>query len=173
MFSTGNLTYLPNIEAIQIISQTIAPRVQEEVADVKFVIAGKKKSDLDASGLMFTGFVDNIADVLSTSNVGIAPLLHGSGTRLKILEYFSSGIPVVSTSVGAEGLKVKDGYNIFIDDDPEDFAAKIVQLLKDDKLSSDVGLAGREAAANYDWKKIAEELGRHYQNHLEQHLRER
>ena len=98
----GNLSYLPNIEAIQLISSTIAPTVKREVADVKFVVVGKKKGELQADGLLFTGFVDNVADVLTNADVGVAPLLHGSGTRLKILEYFSSGIPVVSTSVGAE-----------------------------------------------------------------------
>ena len=161
----GNLSYLPNREAMQLISSTIAPKVNAEIPGAKFVVVGKKPTQ-SLSGIYFTGFVDSVADVLKVSDVGIAPLLHGSGTRLKILEYFSSGIPVVSTSVGAEGIEVKDGENIFIADKPEDFAAQITKLLKDNALSFAVGQAGRELAERYDWKKIVEKLGSDYQSFL-------
>ena len=117
---------------------------------------------MNLPGITFTGFVNNIADLLATSDVGIAPLLQGSGTRLKILEYFSSGIPVVSTSVGAEGLVTENRQNIFIDDNLENFAEHIIQLLKDKALSSTMGEAGRAVAATYDWKKITRELEEDY-----------
>ncbi len=158
----GNLAYEPNREAIKLISSVIAPKVREKVKTVKFIVVGKKRTEINLPGIAFTGFVPNIADLLAASNVGIAPLLQGSGTRLKILEYFSSGIPVVSTSVGAEGLSIKNGKNIFIDNNFENFAEHIVQLLKDKTLSSNIGEAGRAIAANYDWKKITSQLEEEY-----------
>ncbi len=164
----GNLAYLPNREAIQLISSKIAPRVQQEISNVQFVVIGKKRDNTNFPNILFTGFVDNIAEVLSISSVGIAPLLQGSGTRLKILEYFSSGIPVVSTSVGAEGLAAKNGYEIFIDDDINGFANNVIRLLQDDQLSASVGAAGKAVAANYDWKTITRKLEVSYRQFLYQ-----
>ena len=163
----GNLSYLPNQEALQTISSTIAPRVMAEVPNVKFLAIGKIPPGFSPlPHIQFTGFVEDAAEVLATSDVGIAPLHHGSGTRLKILEYLSCGIPVVSTSVGAEGLHVTDGQSIFIADDPQEFAAQITHLLKDPALSLAAGAAGREVAKSYDWKKIAEKLQADYKNFL-------
>ena len=138
----------------------IAPKVLEEIKNAKFLVVGKVKKETRLPRLEFTGFVDDVADVLSVSEVAVAPLFHGSGTRLKILEYFSIGLPVVSTSVGAEGIDVKNGYNIFIADDLASFALRIIELLKNKNLSSSIGKAGREVAINYDWKNIAENLGK-------------
>ena len=154
----GNLAYEPNREAVRLISSMIAPKVREKVKAVKFLVVGKKRDEMNLPGITFTGFVYNIADLLAASDVGIAPLLQGSGTRLKILEYFSSGIPVVSTSVGAEGIVTENRQNIFIDDNLENFAEHIIQLLKDKALSSTMGEAGRAVAATYDWKKITRKL---------------
>ena len=89
--------------------------------------------------MTFTGYLNNVADVLGVSGIGIAPLLEGAGTRLKILEYLSSGLPVVSTSVGAEGLQIENGRNIVIEDDIEQFPKHIIRLLKDNALSSAYG----------------------------------
>lgn len=162
----GNLAYVPNWEAVNLVSSVIAPKVREEVKDVKFLVVGKNIGNMALPGVTFTGFVDNLADLLAASDVGIAPLLQGSGTRLKILEYFSSGLPVVSTSVGAEGLPTKNGENIFIADDPEDFSKQIIQLLKHPELSVTLGKAGKALAANYDWGLITEKLNSEFHTFL-------
>jgi glycosyltransferase involved in cell wall biosynthesis len=154
----GNLAYIPNREAIQALSSIIVPKVLEEIKDVKFLVVGKMEDKMQLLGLVFTGFVDNVAEILSMSDVAVAPLFHGSGTRLKILEYLSCGLSVVSTSVGAEGLDVRNGYNIFVDDDLESFALHIVELLKNKELSIKMGNAGRALAMKYDWKHITNRL---------------
>jgi glycosyltransferase involved in cell wall biosynthesis len=155
----GNLEYSPNREAIQALSSVIVPRVLEEIKDVKFVVVGKSRDKLELPGIMFTGFVDNVSEILSISDVAVAPLFHGSGTRLKILEYFSCGLPVVSTSIGAEGLEVKDGVNIFIEDDLYSFALRVIELLRSEKLSSAMGEAARLLVTrNYDWTQITRKL---------------
>lgn len=114
---------------------------------------------MDSPNLFFTGVVDNVADLLGVSDVAIAPLFHGSGTRLKILEYFSCRLPVVSTTVGAEGLDVTDGVHILIADDVDLFASRVVDLLKDDALSKKLGRAARDLVVDkYDWMKVARKL---------------
>lgn len=162
----GNLTYVPNLQALNLISSVIAPKVRKEVSDVKFVIVGKKRETINLPDLIFTGYVDNVADLLAVSDIGIVPLLEGAGTRLKILEYLSSGLPVVSTSVGAEGLQVKNGSDIIIEDNIDIFANRIVQLLKNDTLCTSMSTAGKVAAANYDWEKITDKLDVDYRYFL-------
>ena len=155
----GNLDYYPNREAVEVLSSVIAPTVSNKIGNVKFFIVGKTRSDFKSSGLFFTGFVENVSDILSISDVAVAPLFHGSGTRLKILEYFSCGLPVVSTSLGAEGLDVQDGVNILIEDDLERFAARLTEVLADTRLSNALGSAAKDVTATkYDWKNIAKDL---------------
>jgi glycosyltransferase involved in cell wall biosynthesis len=155
----GNLTYVPNREAIQLLSSVIAPRVLARIKDVKFLVVGKLQNKMELPELMFTGFVDNLPDVLSVSDVAVAPLFQGSGTRLKILEYFSCGLPVVSTSIGAEGLAIRNGVNIFIEDNLENFALRIVELFENRNLSVAMGKAARAlVTATYDWKHITKKL---------------
>lgn len=155
----GNLRYVPNREAIQLLSSVIAPKVLAKVKDVKFLVVGNLQEKMELPDLVFTGFVDNVSDILSISDVAVAPLFQGSGTRLKVLEYFSCGLPVVSTSIGAEGLAVKNGVNIFIEDDLESFALRIIELLQNENLSKAVGEAARVLATTiYDWKHITKKL---------------
>jgi glycosyltransferase involved in cell wall biosynthesis len=155
----GNLEYWPNQEAAQALSSLIAPRVLNGVKSSKFVVVGKSREKMKLPGLVFTGFVSDLSEILNASDVAVAPLFHGSGTRLKILEYFSCGLPVVSTSIGAEGLNVKDGVDIFIEDDVQNFALRIVELLKNPNLASGMGKAGRMlVTSTYDWKYITRHL---------------
>jgi glycosyltransferase involved in cell wall biosynthesis len=155
----GNMSYSPNAEAIQLLSSKIAPKVAEIVKDVKFLVVGKLQEQISLPGIEFTGFVDNLPGFLCCSDVAVAPLLHGSGTRLKILEYFSCGLPVVSTSIGAEGLAVKDGVNIFIENSIEGFSLRIISLLKNRDLSEHVGDSARTLVErSYDWEKISAKL---------------
>jgi len=161
----GNMEYLPNQEAANIIVSRIAPRVLSQISNVKFLMVGRVKPKLftSSSGVIFTGVVEDVAEFLDASDVAIAPLLQGSGTRLKILEYFSCGLPVVSTSIGAEGLVVENGVNILIEDNMDKFAIKIIDLLMNKKLRVTLGVAARELVMNeYDWGIIGKKLDRVY-----------
>lgn len=160
----GNMEYLPNQEAVRIIALSLAPRIQSQISNVKFLIVGRVPSNFDPqSNLIFTGVVKNVNEFLAASDVAIAPLFHGSGTRLKILEYFSYGLPVVSTTIGIEGLEVKNGVNALIEDDINEFANKVIKLLKDETLSRRLGKAARElVVSKYDWRKIGKQLNAVY-----------
>lgn len=162
----GNMEYLPNREAVRLIATRIAPKVLEKIGNVKFLIVGRGSDTLKISnecGLVFMGVVDNLADFLLASDVAIAPLIHGSGTRLKVLEYFSCGLPVVSTSVGVEGLDVTDGLNVFIENDVDKFAQRIVELLKNKSTATNLGDNAREIVTqNYDWRILVKKLNSIY-----------
>jgi glycosyltransferase involved in cell wall biosynthesis len=163
----GNMEYWPNREAVQAIAYEIAPRVRKEITDARFLVVGRTPREMALPGLIFTGVVENVAEFLAASDVAIAPLFHGSGTRLKILEYFSCGLPVVSTSVGAEGLDVADGMNIIVEDNMDEFSAKIVELLNDHESSLKLGKRARELVVEkHDWKRIAAKLNEAYFNLL-------
>lgn len=159
----GNMEYLPNQEAASIVISSIAPKVSSRIGNVRFFMIGRAPQKLYAnqinSNVIFTGVVENVVDFLTASDVAIAPLLHGSGTRLKILEYFSCGLPVVSTSIGAEGLEVADKVNIFIADDMDKFALSIIDLLMNNDLCARLGKAARDlAVTKYDWRIITKQL---------------
>jgi len=160
----GNMEYLPNWEAASVIASKIAPNVQNRIKNVEFVIVGRlsKKMQLskcNSSNVIFTGTVQDVTEFLTASDIAIAPLLHGSGTRLKILEYFSCGLPVVSTSIGVEGLDVNDGVHVLVEDDVDNFALRIIELIENRKLSVELGEAARELVVEkYDWGIIAKRL---------------
>jgi len=163
----GNMGYLPNQEAVQLIASEIAPRVRKLIDNTKFLIVGRTTTKMELPNVTFTGVVKNVTEFLAASDIAIAPLLHGSGTRLKILEYFSCGLPVVSTTVGVEGLDVKSGVHALIEDDMNEFAVKVIKLLKNKALSTRLGKTARKLVINkYDWKKIARQLNMVYHNLL-------
>jgi glycosyltransferase involved in cell wall biosynthesis len=167
----GNLDYLPNREAINALSSVITPRVLEKIRNVRFLVVGKSQDKIELPRLTFTGFVEDVSEILNNSDVAVAPLFHGSGTRLKILEYFSCSLPVVSTSIGAEGLDVENGVNILIEDDLENFSLRIVELLKNEQLSTALGNAARALVkSTYDWTEISGKLGNAMNRLLSQHF---
>lgn len=170
----GNLEYLPNLEAVKLIAFKIAPLVKKEMSKVKFLIVGRTgriAEKVNAQDVIFTGTVDDVAEVLMVSDVAIAPLLKGSGTRLKILEYFSCALPVVSTSVGVGGLKVENNVHALITDDPEDFSSMIVRLLKNSEFALKLGQSARQfVSSNYEWAFISKKLNIIYEKLMEKEI---
>ncbi|HEU4891295.1 MAG TPA: glycosyltransferase family 4 protein [Vicinamibacterales bacterium] len=103
-----------------------------------------------------TGYVDDVRTAMAEAACHIVPLRIGGGTRLKILNAWAMGKPVVSTSVGCEGLHAIDGDNILIRDDPRAFAGAALAVLQDDGLRKRLGARGRETVARlYSWEAIA------------------
>ncbi len=105
------------------------------------------------------GEVDDAVRELARARVAVVPLLAGSGTRFKILEAWSAGVPVVSTSIGAEGLPARDGENLLIADGGPAFAAAVTRVLENANLGRALGQAGRlllERDFTWDaaWKKL-------------------
>jgi len=98
----------------------------------------------DLAGIELRGFVEDVREPLGRYAVFVCPILSGSGMRVKLLEAFSSGIPVVSTRLGAEGLSEKDGDICALADEPDEFAAKIVELFGDHQKAQTLACRARE-----------------------------
>jgi len=169
----GTLSYDPNLVAVRIYLENIHPIIKKEFQDFRFYVVGKnppkwlKKYAQHDPSVVVTGFVEDVRPYIMNVDVCIAPLTVGSGTRLKILEYMAMGKPVVSTTIGAEGLEIDDGKNILIADDWSEFADKIIELLNDDHLAKKIGTNGRKLVEEkYDWKKIAEKQIKLYEKLL-------
>ena len=164
----GSMDWYPNEDAVAFFADEVLPRIQESVPDVKFSIVGGNPSArvqklAEKEGIVVTGRVPEIKPYFAEATVFVVPLRIGSGTRLKILEALAMGKAIVSTSVGAEGLDLKDGEEIFIADEPKVFAEAVTRLLKDPSLRRRIGESGRaRVEQDYDWRSISEKLHQLY-----------
>ena len=149
----GSLTYDPNLDAMQWFCNRILPSVRAAIPEVRLTITGAVPPGGFAApeGVDLPGRVDDVRSVVASAAVSVAPIRHGGGTRLKILEAMALGTPVVSTSKGAEGLAVVHGEHVLLANDPEVFATQVVRLLRDDDLRRRLAVAARAlAVARYD-----------------------
>jgi glycosyltransferase involved in cell wall biosynthesis len=162
----GALTYSANYDAMQYFLADIYPRLKCEIPTVTLTITGSTEG-INQSGLQldenvhFSGEVPDIRQLMSGSAVCVAPIRQGSGTRLKILEAMALGVPVVSTSQGAEGLDVADGQHLLIADDPAEFVVKTQAALHDIVLRERLIVQARQLVEHrYDWRIIGQQFVR-------------
>ncbi|HEX7775971.1 MAG TPA: glycosyltransferase [Parvibaculum sp.] len=132
----GNLSFLPNTDAAEWLVHEVLPRLDGVTA----TLVGSRIAEVDHlaeenPSVRVTGRVDDLSPYYAGARVAVAPLRTGGGTRIKILEAFSYGVPVVATRQGAEGLDVQDGVHILIADEAADFAAQCRRLLDDEALA--------------------------------------
>ena len=166
----GSMDWYPNEDAVAFFADEVLPGIQDKVPDVQFSIVGGNPSArvqklAEREGVVVTGRVPEIKPYFAEATVFIVPLRIGSGTRLKILEALAMGKAIVSTSVGAEGLDLKDGEEIFIADEPTTFADAVTRLLTDASLRRTVGENGRaRVEQDYDWRSIGEKLHNLYES---------
>ena len=159
----GAMGYTPCADAVVFFCREVLPRIRQVMGNVEMWIVGINPStevrELDGNGIHVTGRVEDVRPYYSRSTVCVVPLRAGGGTRLKILEAMALGRPVVSTSIGCEGLDVVDGEHLFIADDPEKFADRTMHLLKDKTLRESITSRAREmVVSRYDWDIIAKQL---------------
>ncbi len=134
----AHLGYPPNIDAAEWLAMAIAPRIRMAVPATEIRLVGRPATNVEQlhrpGVLTVVGQVPSMEEELSRASVAVVPIRYGSGTRVKILESFAHRVPVVSTTLGAEGLDVEDGVHLLLADDPEKFAAATVRLLGDPGL---------------------------------------
>jgi glycosyltransferase involved in cell wall biosynthesis len=113
---------------------------------------------LKEKGISFWGNVDEVESYYHSANASIVPLFEGSGTRLKVLESFSFKVPVISTTLGAEGINYTAGTNILLANDVDTFLIKIDQLMNPD-FNRKAGTAGYKLGLeHYDWNSIGKTI---------------
>jgi glycosyltransferase involved in cell wall biosynthesis len=116
---------------------------------------------LAGDGITVTGRVDDVRPALHEATVSVVPLRIGGGTRLKIYESMAAGTPVVSTTVGAEGLPGEPGRHLLIADSPTAFAEAVISLLRDPVRRDAMAMAARQFVVDrFDWSAVAEHLDR-------------
>lgn len=157
----GLLTYAPNRDAAGFFARRVLPIVRAEIPEAEFRVIGRYDGPSDiggygkAPGVVVTGEVPDLRDELMTATVAVVPIRFGGGTRIKILEAFAWRIPVVSTSVGAEGLAVAHGKHLLIADTPGAFAQACLRLVIDEELRSRMTSAAWELwSRRYRWPTI-------------------
>jgi glycosyltransferase involved in cell wall biosynthesis len=155
------MDWLPNIDAMRLFLDEILPRIRRERPATTVGIVGRQPPSelLDRAaqdpGLTVTGTVPDVRPYLWNSQVSIVPLRIGGGTRLKIYEAVAARLPVVSTTVGAEGLGLRDGQEILLADTPEAFAQACLRLLADAGARERVQEAAwNTVAENYSWERV-------------------
>jgi glycosyltransferase involved in cell wall biosynthesis len=162
----GALTYQANFDAMAFFLEAVFPLIRAKRPGVTLRITGRTDGvplhRLPAGdGVIFTGYLDDVRPAIAQSQVCVVPLLTGGGTRLKILEAMALGTPVVSTSRGAEGLKVTCGEQILIADEPAAIADAILLLMDDPALRSRLSANGwRVVEKDYSWDMCARKLER-------------
>ena len=147
----GDFNYVPNREAAEFTIRSLAP----QLPDADFLLVGSRPpTDLPSPpNVRMTGRVPNLLGILEQSAVCIAPLSHGSGTRIKILTYLAAGRAVVATTKACEGLPVRDGRELLIRDDPAGFQQAVRELLEDEARRRRLGTAGRALVeSTFDWR---------------------
>jgi len=161
---TGYMGWKPSIDAVVTFCRDIFPALRRTYPDLKFYIVGKDPSEevkalAQDENVIVTGFVEDVRPYVRRSKLVVVPLRVGGGTRLKILEAMSMGKAVVSTSVGAEGLRVNNGEDIFLADSNQTIIEKCKMVLGDQALRRTMGEKARiNAALNYSWSHIGVSL---------------
>lgn len=158
----GNYLHYPNVDAVLYFHIEIWPHLKNLVPNIKFYIVGQapppeiKRLARDEA-IIVTGRVDDVRPYLRKGRAFICPVKLGGGFRGKILEAMALGRPVISTSLGAEGIPAQDGDNIIISDDPESFAQGVVELMKNKTLFQKIANNARKLVEEkYAWEKGVE-----------------
>ncbi len=167
IFSFSSMDWLPNQEAVDWFLNNCWNKVIKAVPECLFVIAGRNMPQrflkLNLPNVLVIENVSNSKDFYNTHEIMLVPLLSGSGLRIKIIEGMAYGKAIVSTDVGAEGLKIQSGKNIIIANSPEDFSNAVIDLLKNPERRMAIEKGAQQfAEEEFDNKKVVSKLVNFY-----------
>jgi len=168
----GSLDYPPNIDAVLWFSQEILPGLRASRSDFRFRVVGSRPDARviqlkQTPGIEVTGQVPDIRPYLKDSLALVVPLRSGGGTRLKILQSMAAGCPVLSTTLGAEGLDVEPNVHYFKADNVEQWVAEAKRLARSPGMAAEVAAAGRKLVEDrYTWARCLSGLDRLYEKVL-------
>ena len=160
---TGSMDWLPNEDAIQFFTKEIMPRIKERVPDATLTVVGRNPyASLVELGkrdpsIIVTGRVEDVRPYMERAAAYIVPIRVGGGTRLKIYEAMAMEKPIISTTIGAEGLPLTDGRELLLADTAEAFAAAVVSVLQDERKARELGARAASAVRErFSWDKVSE-----------------
>ncbi|HHE64542.1 MAG TPA: glycosyltransferase, partial [Bacteroidetes bacterium] len=160
----GNFGHKPNVDAVIYFYNEILPLINKKIEDVKFYIVGQKPPQVihdfaEKDKIIVTGFVESVKPYFDRSLVSVIPVRLGGGFRGKSLEAMASCVPVVSTSLGVQGVDGKDGEEFLLAETARKFADQVCLLLSDDELHRKISENGRKLMLEkYSWQKGVEVL---------------
>lgn len=152
----GNFGYTPNVDSLKLITTQVLPSLEDSI---KLIAVGKAPVDIvgqyQSSRVSFTGAVDDLRPYIKQCTVFLAPIAYGSGVKTKILEAMAMGIPVVTNSVGAEGISAMNGVDFFVTDDFAEMARIVNDLMHNQDKVQKVGHAGAlYVRKHHQWNDI-------------------
>ncbi|MBI5465088.1 glycosyltransferase [Candidatus Gottesmanbacteria bacterium] len=165
----GNFKWLQNRDAGNFLITEIWPNIRKEIPGAKLLVVGrdapqKLKEAIVESGAVLREDVAEITEVYQETDLLLAPIRIGGGTKFKILESMAAGIPVVTTKEGIEGLEVKDGQEVLVGETEEELIRGVIKILENKKLRVNLAYnARKKILAEYNWQKIGKELERVWQ----------
>lgn len=165
IFFCGSLNYPPNQEGLTWFCREVLPEIIRLRPDAELHVAGSGNPEqslehlLTQPAIINHGYVKDLDTLYQSADIAIVPLLSGSGTRLKLLEAMAYAVPVVSTTIGAEGVTCTNGLNIIITDEPKSFAAELVRLLADEPAAKKMASSALDLIRNnYNWEHIGDTM---------------
>ncbi|MBK8082102.1 MAG: glycosyltransferase [Saprospiraceae bacterium] len=158
----GNMGYLPNIEAVEFLVNTIMPLLSESI---NLLIAGARPHQrvlqLASHRVSVGGWYDDIREAYAQAKIFIAPIWSGTGQQNKILEAMAMGLPCITTSVVNNAIRAEDGTEIVLANDAETFSEKIKQLLNSEETILNIGIKAKNfVKQNYSWTTNIDSLSR-------------
>jgi glycosyltransferase involved in cell wall biosynthesis len=155
----GLLTYPPNVDAAMFLAEQVAPVLREKVPNVRVRMVGRASDRVKAlhspPEIEVTGFVEDLDAELAAADLALVPIRYGGGTRIKILDAWAHGLPVVSTPAGAEGLDSRPGEDIMLGESPEALAEAATRVLTDVALANLLAQQGRlRFEESYRWSEV-------------------
>jgi len=168
----GSMDYHANVDGAVSFGREVWPRVRDRQPELVFTVVGRDPAPevralTTIPGIEVTGTVDDVRPFYREALAAIVPLKVGGGSRLKILEAMAAGVPVISTTLGAEGLNVRDSENILIADTNEQLAEAIVSVVESEEQCKRLSNAGRALISrHYDWLQLGTNLLEIYQKLL-------
>lgn len=166
----GDYSYAPNHAGAEFFIDKVWPRVIAAVPDARITIAGLRSELLRHAsapppGINFPGFVTDLDAAYAAARIVVCPILSGGGTRVKIMEAAAYGKPIVSTTIGAEGIQLENEHEILLRDSPERFAEGCIQLLRDHAAAAAMGKRAAQAIqARYERSHVVAKLADMLQN---------
>jgi len=160
----GSFGVYRNCEAAIWFVRQVLPRVREAIPDVEFWIVGSNpppevRQLTEFPGVHVTGTVEDVRPFYARAAVSVAPYHHATGVMLKLFEAMATGVPLVSTSIGCQGMDARDGEHLLVADTAEGFAERVVELLRNPKQRRAIGASARSLIEReYSWTKIVSDL---------------
>jgi glycosyltransferase involved in cell wall biosynthesis len=151
----GTFSYPPNRDALQVFAEILLPQLSRSRHSFHVIAIGRNPpAESIHPNIHFTGSVDEVGPWLKACDLAAIPLREGGGTRMKIIDCFAAGLPVVSTSKGIEGIPVVNGREAFVCDEWLSMTSRIVELAGSKKLRDQLASSGMEFTSEMDWKSL-------------------